>query len=389
LTLNNFFSKAVGYVKTYYSHTDFHWEDENPAVPGEYSIQDITAAGARLKETLWLWKRGEIIAGFDADWTITRNLDHNEAAASVRTVFPDMFLFSPYIAASHSFGSAEGFHGTPQAGLRGYIHTVWANTLAPQIGVTAGYKNTDIYAGYVLGYVYPAPANLQTLVNTGGVDAADLKSVKPETVYHYEIGVTHTFEKAGNIGGSFFYDDGRNRIIANGRIPENASLVSYFRIMGVEAYGTFAPIPDMSLFISGTWMTVRARGEDGVEVDKMPFTPDLSFSAGFTWKLSCFKIKYLENVSVSGDYRYAGGVYANTPLQFNPGFVNSDETSKLEDQHILGLRLAYTLNYKKWRIHKAEAFINIDNLLNRSYEYWPGYPMPGITATAGMTVTMN
>jgi iron complex outermembrane receptor protein len=389
ITVNNSFDKAFGYVKAYYSHTDFHWENENPVVPGDYSIQDITAAGVRLKENLWLWKGGEIIGGSDFDWTITRNLDHNETAPSVRSVFPDMFLFSPYIAASHTFGSSEGFHGTPQAGVRGYIHTLWAHTVAPQFGVIAGYKSTDIYGNYVLGYVYPAPANIQSLVNTNTVDAADLKNVKPEVVYHYEAGITHKFPGIAALGGSFFYDDGRNRIIANDVVPKNASLVSYFRIQGVEAYGILTPLEDVSLFIGGTWMKVEARGEDGVTVDKMPFTPDLSFSGGFTWKLSCFKIKYLENVTLSGDYRYLGGVYANTTLQFNAGFVNSDETSKLDDQHIVRLRLAYELAYKKWRIDKAEAYINIDNLLNQQYEYWPGYRMPGITVIGGVHIKMN
>jgi iron complex outermembrane receptor protein len=389
VTANNNYDKALGYVKAYYSHTDFHWEDESSTVPGEYSIQDITAAGVRLKENLWLWENGEIIAGSDFDWTIVSNLDHNEISSSVYSDFPDMFLFSPYLAASHTFGRSDWFHATPQAGVRGYMHMVWANAAAPQIGAVAGYKNTNIYVNYVLGYVYPAPANIQTLVNMNGVQDADLKSIKPEMVYHYEAGITHQFPGTAALGTSFFYDDGRNRIIANDIVPKNASVVSYFRIMGVEVYGTLTLLEDLSLFAGGTWMKVEAQGEDGVTVDKMPFTPDKSFSAGFMWKLSCFKIPYLENVTLSGDYRYLGGVYANTTLQFNAGFINYEETSKLDDQHIVRLRLAYELNYKQWHIDRGEAFINIDNLLNQCYEYWSGYRMPGITVTGGVSIKMR
>ncbi|MDR2494165.1 MAG: TonB-dependent receptor plug domain-containing protein [Spirochaetaceae bacterium] len=392
LTVNNTFDKAKGYGKAYLSRTAFYWEDENPSLDGDYSIQDITVVGFRMKESLWLWPNGEIIAGMDIDWTRTRNLDHNEAWPSVLSEFPDMFLFSPYLAASHYFGKPDWFHITPQAGIRAYVHTVWANTAAPQFGVVAGYKNTDLYANYVLGYVYPAPANIQSLVNAGGASDARLKEVDPEIVYHHEIGVTHRFDYdavQATIGGSFFYDDGRNRIIAVSSVPENASLVSYFRITGVEVYGTVTPLEDLNLFAGGSWMTVRARGEDGVEVDKMPFTPDLSASVGFSWRLSCFKVQYLENVTVSGDYRYLGGVYAATALQFSAGFINSDETSRLDDQHLVRLRLAYEMSYRKWRIHKAEAYINMDNLLNQTYEYWPGYRLPGITVMAGLTVTLN
>jgi iron complex outermembrane receptor protein len=385
LTANNNYDKASGFIKIYYSNTDFYWEDENPAVAGDYSIQTLTATGVRMKETLWLWEGGEIIVGSDFDLSITRNLDHNESFPSVRSEFPTMFLFSPYIAASHTFGKDEGFHFIPQAGARGFIHTVWANAFAPQAGFVAGYKDSDIYGNYVLGYVYPAPANIQSLVNNDGVGSADLKKVKAEVVYHYELGVSHKFNKKATIGGSFFYDDGRNRIIANEMVPKNASLVSYFQITGVELYGNFNALEGLTFFAGGTWMAVEARGEDGIVVNKMPFTPELSFSVGFNWKLSCFNVTYLKNVSIAVDYRYLGGLYANTNLQFSAGFINSDNTSKLDDQHILHLRLSYALQYRKWRIDNAEAFINIDNVLNQKYEYWPGYRMPGITVMAGMS----
>jgi iron complex outermembrane receptor protein len=389
LTANNSYSRAAGYAKLYYSSTDFYWLDEDPSVSGDYSIQALRNFGARLKENLWLWKGGELIAGGDFDFTTTVNLDHNETRPSVRTAFPDMFLFSPYIAASHRFGGEDGFHAAPQAGIRGYIHTLWADAAAPQFGLVAGYKNTNIYGNYVLGCVYPAPANIQSLVNQDGADGADLKSVKPEVVYHYEAGIYHNFGDLASIGGAFFFDDGRNRIIAVGLVPENASLVSFFRITGVEFYGSVKPLKDLSVFAGGTWMKVEARGEDGKVVTVMPFTPDLSVSAGFTWKLSRFGIKYLENLSLSGDFRYLGGVYANTNLQFSAGFINSDNTSKLDDQHILRLRLSYALSSKKIHIDTADFFIDLDNVLNQRYEYWPGYRMPGITVTGGLNVKLK
>jgi outer membrane receptor protein involved in Fe transport len=133
-------------------------------------------------------------------------------------------------------------------------------------------------------------------------------------------------------------------------------------------------------------MAVEARGEDGVVVTPMPFTPDLSVSAGFTWKLTCFTIRALDGLTLSADYRFLGGLYANTNLQFSAGFVNSGDTSKLEDQHILHLRLSYAVAYAKWRVDAAEAFLDIDNALNQAYQYWPGYPMPGITVTGGINL---
>lgn len=393
LTVNNTLDKAAGYAKLYYDYTDFYWLDENPRplhpdTKEYYSIQRLRNFGARLKETLRLWQGGEIITGGDFDFTLTSNLDHNDDNPAVLTAFPDMFLFSPYIAASQTFnfGKYGEFYIIPQAGVRGYIHTVWADAAAPQFGLTIGYKDTAVHGNYVVGNVYPAPANIQGLVNSSGVDGTNLKSVRPEVVYHYEAGVSHRFGSIAALGGSFFFDDGRNRIIAAGFVPENASLVSYFRITGVELYASLSPIPDLSVFAGGTWMAVEARGEDGVVVTQMPFTPDLSVSAGFTWKLTCFNIRVLDGLTLSADYRFLGGLYANTNLQFSAGFVNSGNTSKLEDQHILHLRLSYATAYAQWRIDAAEVFLDIDNALNQAYQYWPGYPMPGITLTGGINL---
>jgi len=388
LTANHKYSKAEGYVKAYCNNTNFRWLDENPAVPGDYSVQYLNTFGARAKETLHLWPGGEVIAGSDFDWTLSENLDHNETAQSVRSRFPDMFLFSPYIAASHTLGGPEGWHIAGQAGVRGFVHNVWADAAAPQFGITGGYKGTDVYANYVLGYVYPAPANIQSLVNSGGVRDADLKSVRPEVVYHYEAGISRKFGIA-TLGGSFFFDDGRNRIIANDIIPKNASLVSYFRITGVEIYGNVKPVRVLTFFAGGTWLRAAARGEDGIVADRMPFTPDISLASGVTWTLSCFAVKYLEDVMISADYRFLHGLYANTALQFSSGFINSGDTSKLDDQHIVHIRASYTYQAQVYHIDSLEAYIDVDNLLNQKYEYWPGYRMPGITVSGGLNIKLK
>jgi iron complex outermembrane receptor protein len=391
LTLNNLFDRAEGYAKLYYSDTQFSWLDENPSVPGDYSLQSLKNLGVRLKETLRLWQGGEIIAGGDFDFTMTSNLDHNESRASVLTAFPDMLLISPYLAASHtfSFGKYGAFYLVPQAGFRGYVHSLWANAFAPQFGLLAGYKDTAVYGNYVIGCVYPAPATIQGLVNRDGVEDAALKEVNPEAVYHYEVGASHRYKDLVTLGGSFFFDDGRNRVIASGLVPQNASLISYFRIAGVELYARTSPLRDLTIFSGGTWMAVEARGDDGKVVKRMPFTPDFSLSAGFVWKLSCFGLKFLEGLAIAGDYRFLGGLYANTNLQFSAGFLNSDDTAKLDDQHVLHLRFSYAFSRKKWRVDTAELFLDLDNLLNQRYQYWPGYPMPGLTVSGGLTLKLK
>jgi iron complex outermembrane receptor protein len=131
LTLNNTFEKASGFIKGYINDTNFYWLHEN-GEPDDWSKQPMTAMGIKVRETFSLWKGNEWIGGFDLDKTRTANEDHNTPPQpSVYTGFPGMTLFSPYLALSQYSGTAEGFHVTPSAGLRAYLHNLWDNQIAP------------------------------------------------------------------------------------------------------------------------------------------------------------------------------------------------------------------------------------------------------------------
>jgi iron complex outermembrane receptor protein len=390
LTLANVYDKAEGHIKFYYSGTEFHFLDESP--PDGYSIQTLIMPGIRLRETLRLWKGSEIIAGGDFDFSILSNLNH-KTSSPVLADFPEMLLCSPYIAASQtlSFGKYGQCYLIPQAGLRGYLHSLWANTATPQFGLVAGYKETSIYGNYALGCVYPSPQTIQGLAEgrNGGFagDVMDsLKSVHPEVVYHYEAGITHRFGNTAVLGGSVFYDDGRNRIISQGPLPGNATLMSYFRITGLELYASLKPIEGLSFFAGGTWMKAEARGEDALTATIMPFTPDSSFSAGFSWNLGCFALRILEDITLSGDYRFLGGLYSGSGGPYSANFMDSSDISRLADQHILHLRASYATRTYTWRFYRVEIFADVNNVLNQRYEYWRGSPMPGIAFTGGFNL---
>jgi iron complex outermembrane receptor protein len=391
LTLDNYFEKASGFVKLYVNDTDFYWLHEN-GEPDDWSKQPMTAAGIKIRETVIPWKGSEWIAGVDLDKTRTANADHNTPPRpSVYTDFPGMTLFSPYLAASQYVGTAAGFHLVPSAGLRVYLHDLWDNQIAPQGGLILGYGNTDLSLNYSWGVVYPAPANIQSLINDSAAFAgADLKTVKPETVYHYEAGLSHAWPGRASLGVSWFFDDGRNRIIASWSpvVPENdVSVASYFRISGLEWNGSITLAENkvlmnrLELFTGGTWLQVRARGSNGREVRRMPYTPDLSVSSGVTWAP-------FRGIRLSGDYQYLRGLYAGS-LMRSANFTEPTETAKLDDQHLLNLKISYTFPYQPWNISEAEIFFSAANVLNRTYEYYYNYEMPGVTFTGGINLRFN
>jgi iron complex outermembrane receptor protein len=382
-TLNNEYDNAAGHIKLYYNFTDFRWLDDDVRNAGDWSRQDLNAWGLRAKEVFSFWKGSDITAGIDLDMNKTANEDHNTVSPSVITGFPLMTLVSPYLAISQFFSLGEKFYVIPSGGLRAFIHTVWDNSLSPQAGLVFGYDSLEFNVNYARGIIYPAPANIQGLVNSGAVDTAALKQARPETVHHIEGGVSYKWRSFAAVNASYFYDDGRDRIVASGPdIPGNVSSVSYFRIQGAELGGSVSFTPDklflkrLEFFTGGTWITnISAKGEDGREVTRMPYTPVFSMSVGFKWTL-------LHNFRLSGDYQMLSGLYGGN-LQNTASFTELTESARLDDIHLLNLRLGYSLQYRPWHIEDGEIFVSLNNALNRKYEYYAGYVMPGITFTLG------
>jgi iron complex outermembrane receptor protein len=396
-TLNNEYDTEDGFVKLYYNNTDFRILDEERGPGGSangWSKQLLNALGGRARETWHLWEGGELVTGLDLDFSHILNEDHNPPPQPTDCYeFPDMLLFTPYAAASHFFALGK-FRVIPSAGLRGYVHSLWANAIAPQAGLELGYGNTNLNLNYSFGVLYPSPGNIQTVVLSGNYDLADFKRSKPETVHHYEASLRHDWRNVGpanfGLGGSWFFDDGHDRIVPNPTgAPGNVSAASYFRIQGLEFSGSFTVersstfLEKFSLFAGGAWMyKIEAKGEDGKIVSRMPYTPAFSMSAGFSWQ-------FLKRFRLSGDYQYLKDLYGAGGLGNFAVFTNLSEAYKLDDQHLLNLRLAYEFAYQKWRIERAEVFAAVNNALNHTYQYYVGYEMPGITWSVGFDVTLK
>ncbi|MDR1319340.1 MAG: TonB-dependent receptor plug domain-containing protein, partial [Treponema sp.] len=267
LTLNNQFDRAVGFFKLYYNYTDFKWLDEEPRIPGDWSRQILNAYGMRAREVFSFWKGNDITAGLDIDGTKTANEDHNTLRPSVITDFPFMTLYSPYLAVSQYFSIKEKYFVLPSAGLRAYFHDTWDNAFSPQAGLVAGRGRAEFHFNYSLGVIYPAPANIQGLVNSGGLEKEDLKKARPEIVHHYEGGFSYRWLLPVALNVSYFYDDGRDRIVTSAALPGNASRAAFFRVQGLELSGSASLKKDrpvfkrLDIFAGGTWITgVRARG---------------------------------------------------------------------------------------------------------------------------------
>jgi iron complex outermembrane receptor protein len=386
-TLNNEYDRAKGLLKLYYNHTDFDWLDDNPQEAGDYSKQLLRGSGLRARETFSILE-GSLAVGTDLDVNMTENEDHNTASASAITRFPLSTLFSPYAAVSYAFRPGGDFYLIPQGALRGFVHSLWDNSVSPQAGLAAGWRYLEIAGFYSRGVIYPAPALLQSLINAGNLDSADLGGARPETVHHFEGNFSFNWETIA-LNLAYYFDDGQNRILASGAgAPGNAVSAAYFQIEGFEAGGQFKTgrkglfMENLAITGSAAWITkIRARGETGPEVDSMPYTPLFSATAALKWDIA-------GGFRLGGDYQFLYKIYGGG-LQHNASFSPISESRRLPDIHLLNLRLSYSFSHEPWRLSSCEIFAQANNVLNRKYEYYQGYEMPGVTCSFGVNVTVK
>jgi iron complex outermembrane receptor protein len=172
------------------------------------------------------------------------------------------------------------------------------------------------------------------------------------------------------------------------------STTARYRINGVELTGSLTPVKFLKIFGGATWLKAWGIGDDGVERNKMPYTPDFTFQAGFNWD-------FLKRSHFSGDYQHFQDMYAATLARTSfPGspasnFPNLTNLNLLPDANVVNLRLDYDFSYKPLDLEKAKLFLAVDNVLNSQYAYaletnTSGkkgyYYMPGTTFRIGISL---
>ena len=403
LTLNNQYEEANGYLKAYWNDTDFDLLQEltngqryGSGTGGLKSRQAISLHGLRAREDLELWSGGQIRAGMDLDKSSLRNTERTYSGLAVAGIngglaervwdFPNTTLFSPYLAVSQKFGKPEAFHVIPSAGFRYYHHSEFQDNPAPQAGLVAGYGNTDLHLNYSRGVNYPSPIVLMNFVLASAPvnDPSQYwKTIKPEVVDHYEAGLAHTWPEKGALGATAFYDKGKDRFQAFffGAIPALFNdPIGQYEIRGLEMTGSATPVKNIEFTAGATWLEAKATGSDGIERDRLPYTPSFQLQVGANWR-------FLERYRLFVDLQHLERVYAGTnsrPGTFN--FTQLTDANRLDDITLVNTRLSYRFDYQSLGLKDSEVFLAVNNLFDRQYEYAKGYTMPGITLFAGFSL---
>lgn len=377
LTMNSRREHSEGFLKAYYNDTQYDILGEKNGRAD--SRQSMKLYGVRGKYSLTFAEATRLTVGMDLDRTETTNRQRMKGSgATTYWDFPTMTLFSPYASVSHDWQVGDVVV-TPSVGLRSYTHSEFKDVVAPQAGLVVSSGLWRWNANYARGVNYPTPAALQGLVKRGpGVTSAAWSSLKPEVVDHYETGIGLMADEENAVNLTAFYDKGRDRFRANmsANVPPTWNdPVGRYKVAGLEASIQKSFGSDVKTFAAVTYMNVRATDSAGKLSKHLAYSPKWLIQGGATWRMTHAWKLY-------ADAMYVSDLWSGSNLR--PSGFGYGTPTKLKDFLLVNMKLSRTFEPPQGLPKNAEVFVSVNNLLNRDYAWDAGYPMPGITAFAGV-----
>jgi outer membrane cobalamin receptor len=325
------------------------------------AVWNFQYRGIRAVEEFTLWAGGTVLGGIDFDV-----IEGDGGTADDLWNGPLNRIASPYGAVHQLIGDKEGFFVIPSAGVRIYSHNRYTSETSPHAGLIVGYKSNQLHFGFSRGVVYPglevAYISQQSMPALGD----SWEQLDAEIMHHYELGISRTWERV-RADLTFFRDQGKNRYVIDPPPPFPPAYTNFgnYRVQGIEATVSYSPTDDFSLFAGTTFLDT--------DPSDLPYAPSGSFSAGLNWR-------FLKGFQVGMDTQYVSERYVGARTR-RDGFVNE---STVESHFLLNGKLSYFYRPAVGDVN-IEFFVFGENLADVNYEYKPGYPMPGINGTFGVT----
>ena len=96
------------------------------------------------------------------------------------------------------------------------------------------------------------------------------------------------------------------------------------------------------------------------------------------------KLPYVPKHKALGALSFeSSGVYAGLEGEYvYDVYADTAGAEGLSNYLVLNAKLAYTF------LARYRLFVNLNNITDRDYETYPGYPMPGFTVMGGLSATL-
>jgi outer membrane cobalamin receptor len=370
-TLSHKYDKIKGDLKLYWNNGKMSWINQRDLVSlFDYdTITKFDNYGIRAREIFNPWPGGTFTTGADWDFTSGTVLI-DRALPRPDSEFPrETFkILSPYLAVSQEVALIQKWKLIPSAGVRYYSHSEFDAKVTPQAGLVLKDPSTELHAFYSKGINYPglyvfAQSNMFWGSNTRW------KDLDPETVDHFEAGISRFFGEKIKADVTWFHDKGSNRLIMiTSPAPPHYDNIADFKTQGLEATLNFQPVKALSLFTGGTWIFEWSPAN-------LPYSPPWTASAGGNLRL-------FNHLKISLDTLYQDSQYVANNRGLNYG---GTDMTKIDGFWILNGKISWEFKWPSTEI-SGDIYLAGENLTNVSYAYKKDYSMPGINGMLGVNI---
>ncbi len=336
LTLRGRFARSETMISFFSGLVEF--KNVDPPFPPVFRD---TEWGGRVKESLFLFKGNTLILGLDAvsyggTWqnSVSQPMQEERIA-----------LASPYVFVEQVLNRMVTVNG----GFRVTASNQFGTDVAPEGGIVFHPVQTTAFR-FRAAKGFRVPRDRDIAFAKG---VAANPNLRPERLIQYELGVNQKVGRWVTVDVAGFYQNGDNLIQS---IPVSPGVVQnqntgVFIHKGIEAKTIVRPRRNLS-FNGGVTILNLSKDTTAVPLHTYDFGADYFFGR-FTFSLS--------------------GRYA-TQL-----FGGNNKTQKLPIYLVIDQKTSVRL----WE--GLRAFVEVDNLTNRTYQEIPGFPQPGITAFGGLS----
>lgn len=365
LTLSHEYEQASGAIKVFATKGNGEWY--NQAGSADDTLNDWFNYGLRLHEDLRPWEGGTVRAGVDYDANAGTCKFTTDSGGVSYFDEQTLRILSPYVAVAQLVGDKAGWWMEPSAGLRYYHHNIFGESWAPQAGLTFGHDPVSMHLSYSRGVVYPG---LNVIVFSEDVIPGlgdTWKDLDPETVDHFEGGLSWQVNELATLGLTLFYDEGQDRYVFAGSWPSmHWANIETFRQRGGELTVTLSPRENLSLFGGVTYLDP--------DPGDLPYCPEWTVTGGANWR---FHPAFELNVDVEWVDRM------HVRSQARKANATNDET--VGAHLVANAKLSYQFAIAGEA--RGKVYVAVENALDEDYEYQAGYPMPGISFMTGVEVS--
>ena len=328
-----------------------HIQDGNPNSPWGWSKSRWATYGYR---GLYDVPVGDFTGSFGLDTIVeegrTRTIRGKDGQVTFGGPWQREITTSPYLGARYDWHLDEDLTLTPSVGTRYHFNTKFDDEWAPSAALDFGTSAAGIYASWARGIHYPGLIFLQ---NEADCDA--------ERMDAFNVGVRGNWEDVVTARLCAFHNRIRDRIDQTAVGYRNAGKAD---VSGTEATVRVNPTETVGLY-GGVSL-------NAAQQKRLSRLPRWTATLGASWRLC-------EYVHLDVDAEYVAKMYSYTSRA-----AEVKDLAEVSAFWTMNVRLA--LDTRVCLPIDGEWYVAVENVLNRHYEYFPGYEMPGTMLYCGMKI---